>query len=185
MAPVGGTSLRGLGRRVAMTYRYLGMRTLVWRIVSFPLRFTPLRRRLGLGTPAEQHHYEARRWQRRAGVPLTTVTAGAALTAPAGHDLAILGADVDGGRHWAAALQFAAHREAGGAGITTGLVLAADGTIESAGRCRSVADRDQVADRLSGRPASYGPANVPGPVLAASDACALVRGAVLADVGPV
>ena len=42
MALSGGTSLRGLGRRLAMTYRYLGLLTLLWRVVSFPLRFTPL-----------------------------------------------------------------------------------------------------------------------------------------------
>ena len=34
--------LAGLRRRIYLTYRYLGWRTLLFRIVTFPLRFTPL-----------------------------------------------------------------------------------------------------------------------------------------------
>ncbi len=40
--------LAGLRRRIYLTYDYLGWRTLLFRFVTFPLRFTPLRRRLRL-----------------------------------------------------------------------------------------------------------------------------------------
>ena len=37
-----------LRRRVYLTYRYLGWRALLLRIITFPLRFTPLKRYLRL-----------------------------------------------------------------------------------------------------------------------------------------
>ena len=49
--------LASLRRRVYLTYRYLGWRTLLFRIVTFPLRFTPLRRRLQLRSRAGQDAY--------------------------------------------------------------------------------------------------------------------------------
>ena len=79
-----GASVQGLGRRLVLTYRYLGLRTMLWRAVTFPLRWTPLKLPLGLGTAAEQDLYAARRWQRRHAPPLATVTAGEPLAAPAG-----------------------------------------------------------------------------------------------------
>ena len=43
---------QNLRRRIALTYEYLGPREVAWRIVTFPLRFTPLRHRLRLGSLA-------------------------------------------------------------------------------------------------------------------------------------
>jgi GT2 family glycosyltransferase/glycosyltransferase involved in cell wall biosynthesis len=40
--------LAGLRRRIYLTYHYLGWRTLLFRALTFPLRFTPLRNRLSL-----------------------------------------------------------------------------------------------------------------------------------------
>src|ERR1700684_1317803 len=40
--------LAGLRRRIYLTYRYLGWRTLLFRVLTFPLRSTPRRRRLQL-----------------------------------------------------------------------------------------------------------------------------------------
>ncbi len=177
MSVTGGTSLRGLGRRVAETYRHLGLRTLLWRIVSFPVRFTPLRLPLGLGSETELHLYHAARWHRREGRPVAVVAPGARLDAPAGHDLLVLDDGLAPGADCLAALQYAAYREPGAA-IAGGLVLAADGTVESAGMCRSVSTPDGVAERYAGRPGDRGAALVPALVLAPAAGCAyLTRGA--------
>ncbi|MCW2990270.1 MAG: hypothetical protein JWM73_864, partial [Solirubrobacterales bacterium] len=101
--PTSGRSLQGIGRRFVMTYRYLGLRTLVWRAVSFPLRFTPLRLPLGLGTPEEQQLHRAARWSRRQGSPVTVLAPGAPLEAPAGHDVAVLDPGLEPPRQWLAA----------------------------------------------------------------------------------
>ena len=179
MAPSGGRSLRGLGRRVALTYRYLGLRALVWRVVSFPLRYTPLRLPLGLGTPAEQHLHEAVRWHRRTAPPVTVVAPGAPLRVAPGHDLAVIDPDLEPSREWLAALQFAAHREPAVA-VVGARIVGPDGAIESAGRCLDARDRPASAGRYAGRPAGYAPAHVDGPVLAAAEELAFVRGDALA-----
>jgi glycosyltransferase involved in cell wall biosynthesis len=181
-AASGGRSLRGIGRRILLTYRYLGLRTLAWRALSFPLRFTPLRLRLGFGTPAEQHLHAAARWHRREAPPVTLIRAGEPLAAPPGHDLAVLGDGVQPDRTCIAALQFAAHEEAG-TGVTTGLLLTRDGAIAAAGLARSAGEADAMAGRYAGRPADHGPAHVAGPVLAASPACAVITAAALEAVG--
>ena len=46
--------LAGLRRRIYLTYHYLGWRTLLFRVVTFPLRFTPLRGRLQLRSSSSQ-----------------------------------------------------------------------------------------------------------------------------------
>jgi GT2 family glycosyltransferase len=65
--------LQDLWRRAVLTYRYLGFWTLVWRIVSFPLRFTPLRGRLNLGSRIENEQSRAAAWYREHGRPVTIV----------------------------------------------------------------------------------------------------------------
>lgn len=183
MALSGGRSLQGIGRRLVLTYRYLGLRTLLWRVVSFPLRYTPLRLPLRLGTPAEQHLYDARRWHRREGPPVTVVAPGAVLDAPAGHDLAVLDPALEPDAAWLAALQYAAYRTPT-VGLVGGRVIAADGGLESAGISRSAVDREALHRRYAGRPASHGPAQVDGPILAAAAELAFVKGAALRH-GPV
>lgn len=169
----GGRSIEGLGRRLVLTYRYLGLRTLAWRVVSFPLRFTPLRLPLGLGTHEEQHRYRAARWHARQGPPVTVVGPGEPLRAPAGHDVAVADRQIDLPRDWVAAMQYAAHVEPGTA-IVSGLVTRADGRVESAGLC-------SVGPRYRDRPDDYLAAHVEGPVLAPAPELAFVRGDALRD----
>jgi GT2 family glycosyltransferase len=62
-----------LRRRIALTYQYLGWRELLWRAVTFPVRFTPLRHRLRLGTIVEVEQRRARGWYADKGRPVTVV----------------------------------------------------------------------------------------------------------------
>ena len=66
--------LAGLRRRIYLTYRYLGWRTLLYRALTFPLRFTPLRRRLRLkGRATERDFRRAREWYAEHGRPVCVV----------------------------------------------------------------------------------------------------------------
>jgi GT2 family glycosyltransferase/glycosyltransferase involved in cell wall biosynthesis len=63
-----------LRRRVYLTYAHFGLRTILWRLVTFPLRFTPLDRRLRLRTHArEQERRRALVWFREHGKPVDVV----------------------------------------------------------------------------------------------------------------
>ncbi len=64
-------SFSGVRRRIYLTYRYLGWRTLLVRLLTFPLRFTPLRRILPKGEPPELRR--ARSWYRQNARPVTIV----------------------------------------------------------------------------------------------------------------
>ena len=63
-----------LPRRIRLTIEYHGWRTLLFRLLTFPLRFTPLRHRLHLrsagGSDAVR---QARDWYRRQGRPVDIV----------------------------------------------------------------------------------------------------------------
>jgi GT2 family glycosyltransferase len=63
--------LSNLRRRLYLTYRYLGWRTLVFRVVTLPLRLTPLRHRLR--STASPEGRRALAWYRRFGRPVTVV----------------------------------------------------------------------------------------------------------------
>src|SRR5882762_2534152 len=66
--------LSNLRRRVYLTYRYFGLRTILFRILTFPLRFTPLERRLRLRTHArDQELRRAVTWYRQHGQPVDIV----------------------------------------------------------------------------------------------------------------
>jgi GT2 family glycosyltransferase/glycosyltransferase involved in cell wall biosynthesis len=66
--------LAGLRRRIYLTYHYLGWRTLLFRVLTFPLRFTPLKRRLRLRSSSSEDAYRrAVAWYREAGVPVDIV----------------------------------------------------------------------------------------------------------------
>ncbi|HEX3909331.1 MAG TPA: glycosyltransferase [Solirubrobacteraceae bacterium] len=66
--------LAGLRRRIYLTYRYLGWRTLLFRVLSFPLRFTPLRHRLRLRSSSSEDAYRrAVAWYRDHGEPVDIV----------------------------------------------------------------------------------------------------------------
>jgi GT2 family glycosyltransferase/glycosyltransferase involved in cell wall biosynthesis len=72
LARLGARQLVSLPRRAWLTLRYHGVGTFAWRIVTFPLRFTPLRRYVGLDPYAAEHR-GARRWYARRGRPVTVV----------------------------------------------------------------------------------------------------------------
>jgi GT2 family glycosyltransferase len=65
-----------LRERIVLTYRHHGLGSMLYRIISFPLRFTPLemrlRRRLQ-GSRRDQAVRTARNWYRREGRPVTIV----------------------------------------------------------------------------------------------------------------
>jgi GT2 family glycosyltransferase/glycosyltransferase involved in cell wall biosynthesis len=60
-------------RRIALTYQYLGAREVAWRALTFPIRFTPLRHRLRLGSVSEIEHRRAAAWYREHGRPVSIV----------------------------------------------------------------------------------------------------------------
>jgi GT2 family glycosyltransferase len=62
-----------LRRRIALTYQYHGPRQVAWRILTFPIRFTPLRHRLRLGSLIETEQRRAAAWYREHGRPVTVV----------------------------------------------------------------------------------------------------------------
>jgi GT2 family glycosyltransferase len=63
-----------VARRVRLTIEYHGWRTLLFRIVTFPLRFTPLRRRLRLrSVRGDDARARAAAWYKRNGRPVDIV----------------------------------------------------------------------------------------------------------------
>jgi GT2 family glycosyltransferase/glycosyltransferase involved in cell wall biosynthesis len=69
---IGARQVAGLPRRAWLTLRYHGVGTFLWRAVTFPLRFTPLRRYVGRDPYAGEHR-GAQRWYARKGRPATVV----------------------------------------------------------------------------------------------------------------
>jgi GT2 family glycosyltransferase len=66
--------LAGLRRRIYLTYRYYGWRTLLFRAVTLPLRFTPLKHRLRLRSRGSNDDYRrAIAWYRAYGEPVSIV----------------------------------------------------------------------------------------------------------------
>jgi GT2 family glycosyltransferase len=66
--------LAGMRRRIYLTYRYLGWRTLLFRVLTFPLRLTPLKHRLRLRTQANDRQLRrALAWYRENALPVTIV----------------------------------------------------------------------------------------------------------------
>ena len=68
-------ALADLPRRMYLTYRYHGLRSVLYRLVTFPLRFTPLRRYVRFGPRRDlvRSRAEAQRWYREHGSPVTIV----------------------------------------------------------------------------------------------------------------
>src|SRR5580692_1469701 len=63
-----------LPRRIYLTYTNFGLRTILFRAITFPLRFTPLERRMRLRTHArEQEVRRAKIWHREHGRPVDVV----------------------------------------------------------------------------------------------------------------
>ncbi len=88
--PSGQARLRGRGQFTSLwqclrlTYRYLGLWAIIWRTLTFPLRFTPLRRYLRLGPRAHGDQAGALRWFKAHGEPVTIVI-------PSYRDAALVG----------------------------------------------------------------------------------------------
>jgi len=63
-----------LRRRIYLTYTHFGLRTILFRLVTFPLRFTPLQQRMRLRTHArDQEVRRARSWYEEHGRPVDVV----------------------------------------------------------------------------------------------------------------
>ena len=63
-----------LTRRIYLTYTHFGLRTLAFRAITFPLRFTPLQKRMRLRTHArDQDVHRARSWYAEHGRPVDVV----------------------------------------------------------------------------------------------------------------
>ena len=72
--PLASGPVSGLWRRITLTLRYHGWRTLLFRLVTFPLRFTPLRHRLVLRSARGHDDYpRAQTWYKRMGEPVDIV----------------------------------------------------------------------------------------------------------------
>jgi GT2 family glycosyltransferase/glycosyltransferase involved in cell wall biosynthesis len=68
-----GGLLSNLPKRAWLTLRYQGLGTLVFRLVTFPLRLTPLGDRLRHDWAHTSEHRTAHRWYQRKGRPVTIV----------------------------------------------------------------------------------------------------------------
>ena len=105
-----------LRRRIQLTYQYLGWRTVLFRLVTFPLRVTPLKRYLRLqGRGTENAYHRAVAWYREHGRPVdvvipsyrdaervATLVASIRRTVPAGAARIIVADDASGPEHVAA-----------------------------------------------------------------------------------
>jgi GT2 family glycosyltransferase/glycosyltransferase involved in cell wall biosynthesis len=236
----------GVRRRIVLTYRYLGWRTLLFRALTFPLRFTPLRRRLRLRSEwGDDSFRRALAWYREHGEPCDVVIASyrdaervatlvasirrtvppgmariivaddcsgpehlAALRAIAGvevvegdenkgfaanvnrglratdpaRDVVVLNSDMEARAGWLAGLQFAASQE-DDVGVVGAKLLYLDGRIQFAGTVRNLGAPEWFDHRYRFKPEDWGPAALPGPVLAVTGACMYVTRALIERIG--
>jgi GT2 family glycosyltransferase len=238
--------LAGVRRRIYLTYHYLGWRTLLFRVVTLPLRLTPLKRYLRLRSHTSNDAYRrAVAWYRTHGRPVDvvipsyrdselvrtlvesierTVPKGmarivvaddasgpehvAALRRIAGievvegaenegfaanvnralrltdseRDVVVLNSDMEARPGWLAGLQYAASQERD-VGIVGGRLLYPDGRIQFAGTARNRGAPEWFDHRYRFKPEDWGPAGMPGPVLAVTGACMYVRRELIERVG--
>ena len=117
--PIQGTpegAFSNLRRRIYLTYINYGLRTILWRLVTFPLRFTPLHGRMRLRTQArDQERRRADTWYREHGRPVdivipsyrdaervSTLVRSIRKTVPSGMARTIVADDASGPEHLAA-----------------------------------------------------------------------------------
>ena len=106
--------LANVRRRIYLTYRYLGWRTLLFRVLTLPLRLTPLRHRLR-SRPEHDTYRRAVAWYREHGRPVcvvipsyrdaehvATLVASIQRTVPSGMARIIVADDASGPEHLAA-----------------------------------------------------------------------------------
>ncbi|MGA7703771.1 MAG: glycosyltransferase [Solirubrobacteraceae bacterium] len=238
--------LAGLRRRIYLTVHYLGWRTLVFRVLTFPLRFTPLRNRLALRSRMGHDLYRrALAWYGEHGEPVgvvipsyrdaervATLVASIHRTVPKGmvqivvaddasgpehiaalgtiagievvegernegfaanvnrglravdqsRDVVVLNSDMEARPGWLACLQYAASQEDDVA-IVGARLLYPDGRIQFAGTARNLGAPEWFDHRYRFKPSDWGPAALPGPVLAVTGACMYVRRAAIERIG--
>jgi GT2 family glycosyltransferase len=232
-------------RRVRLTWEYHGPWTVLFRVLTFPLRVTPLRHRLRVDRLGDAVLIRARRWYRRNGSPVVVVipsyrdaelvrglvrsirrttrrdrvrivvsddasgpehlaalrrirgieviaseqNTGFAATVNRGLraadpalDVVLLNSDTVVMRHWLAVLQYHS-LEDDYMGIVGAKLLYPDGRIQFGGTVRNLGAPQWFDHRFRFKPASYGPASIPQPVLAVTGACMYIRREVLEDIG--
>jgi GT2 family glycosyltransferase len=238
--------LAGLRRRIYLTYHYLGWRTLLYRVVTFPLRFTPLRNRLSLRSRTGHDAYRrALAWYREHARPVSvvipsyrdaervaTLVASIQRTVPKGMariivaddasgpehvarlraiegievvegernsgfaanvnrglraadeqlDVVVLNSDMEARPGWLACLQYAASQKDDVA-IVGARLLYPDGRIQFAGTARNLGAPEWFDHRYRFKPGDWGPAALPGPVLAVTGACMYVRREAIKRIG--
>jgi GT2 family glycosyltransferase/glycosyltransferase involved in cell wall biosynthesis len=239
--------LADVRRRIRLTIRYQGWKTLLFRVLTFPLRFTPLKNRLALRSVASNDAYRrSLAWYREHGRPVDvvipsyrdaervatlvasirrTVPGGmarivvaddasgaehvAALRAIAGievvegeqnrgfaanvnrglratdpqRDVVVLNSDTEARPGWLACLQYAASQEDDVAVVGARLVYP-DGRIQFAGTVRNLGAPEWFDHRYRFKPEDWGPAGIPGAVLAVTGACMYITRDALERVGP-
>jgi GT2 family glycosyltransferase/glycosyltransferase involved in cell wall biosynthesis len=238
--------LAGLRRRIYLTHHYLGWRTLLFRVLTLPLRFTPLKRRLRLRSDwGDDSFRRAVAWYREHGEPVEIVipsyrdaervaelVASIQRTVPRGmariivaddasgpqhvealheipgievlegsenrgfaanvnrglratasdRDVVVLNSDVEARAGWLAGLQFAASQE-DDVGIVGAKLLYPDGRIQFAGTVRNLGAPEWFDHRYRFKPEAWGPAAMPGPVLAVTGACMYVTRELIERIG--
>jgi len=141
-----------LRRRVYLTYRYHGWRALLFRVITFPLRFTPLKHRLRLRTHVRELEMQrALAWYRAHGRPVDivipsfrdagrvqTLVRSIRRTVPRGMARVIVADDASGSEH------LAALRRIAGIEIVEGAENAGFAANVNRGLRAAGADRDVV-----------------------------------------
>ncbi|MGH2832954.1 MAG: glycosyltransferase, partial [Solirubrobacteraceae bacterium] len=98
------------------------------------------------------------------------------------RDVVVLNSDTEARPGWLACLQFAASQEEDIAVVGARLVYP-DGRIQFAGTARNLGAPEWFDHRYRFKPEGWGPAGMPGPVLAVTGACMYIRRAALQQVG--
>jgi GT2 family glycosyltransferase len=99
-----------------------------------------------------------------------------------GDDVVLLNSDVVPLRDWLACLQYATVGDRH-VGVVGAKLLYPDNRIQYGGTIRNPRAPEWFDHRYRGKPADWGPADVPGPTLAATGACMYITRAVLDEVG--
>ena len=238
--------LAGLRRRIYLTYYYLGWRTLLFRVLTFPLRFTPLRRWRRLRSAPDHDSYRrAVAWYREHARPVDVVipsykdadqvealvasiratvraemvrvivtddasgpehvarlrritgieviagerNEGFAANVNRGlratrseRDVVVLNSDTEARTGWLDCLQYAASQEQD-VGIVGARLVYPDGRIQFAGTVRNLGAPEWFDHRYRFKPEHWGPAAIPGPVLAVTGACMYITRRAIERVG--